>query len=75
MIALSKDNINSYFTQWIDFEGSFELTVPYDYVEIEKKILELKTIFNNQFDTKIFTIENPYETSFNELIFTIKCKE
>jgi len=72
---VSNDNVISYFAQWIEFDGSFEITVPYDYVEIKKKILELKTIFNNQFDAKTFTIEYPYESSFNELIFTIKCKE
>ncbi len=58
--------LSLYFAQWIDFDGSFEITVPYDYVEIEKKILALKTIFNNQFDSKSFTIEyhlNPVLTN------------
>ena len=72
---VSNDSVISYFAQWIEFDGSFEITVPYDYLEIEKKILELKTLFNNQFDSKKFNIEYPYESSFNELIFTIKCKE
>ena len=71
---VTKDNIISYFAQWIEFDGTFEITVPYDYVEIEKKILDLKTKLNNQFDTKTFAIDYPNESIFNELIFTIRCK-
>ncbi len=55
---MSNDNVISYF-EWIDFDRSF-----YD-CKIEKKIV--KNYIQNQFDSKSFTIEYPFESSFNEL--------